>query len=409
MAKVNYDIALTHIITRKKQTIVAALGVTIGVAMYLFMNSMDSGFTRFSRDQIFNNNPHLKVFKDDEVSTVLTASTDEYMKVLVNPQITTLSKTLVNPNQLLAQVKKQEYITDAIAQVDLTLFYNRGKTQIKGNGRGVNMLEYGAMFNTEDYMVAGELRSLTDNLNGIIIGNGIAEKLNLNIGDDLNVSSSFGVSKVLKVVGIFSTGNSKTDEAQSYVNTSTAQQLMKESSSFLTTIYANTSDPDKSEIYSSKLSQQVPYSVEDWKTTNSDAVAQDKTRASMMTAISLVILCVAAFGIYNILSATISQKINDIAILKAIGFNGKDVVRIFVSEALIMGFLGTIVGLIFGASLIAIMSKVYVGGAIGFFPIGFELDLFLISSAMGIFITFCAGYFPARKAAQVDPVEIFRT
>ena len=68
---VNYDIAITHIVTRKKQTLVAALGVTIGVAIYLFMNSLSSGFSSFSRDNIFQTNAHIKVYKNDEISQPL--------------------------------------------------------------------------------------------------------------------------------------------------------------------------------------------------------------------------------------------------------------------------------------------------------------------------------------------------
>jgi lipoprotein-releasing system permease protein len=148
--------------------------------------------------------------------------------------------------------------------------------------------------------------------------------------------------------------------------------------------------------------------VEDWKTTNADVVSGDKTRAAMMGAISFSILIVAAFGIYNILSATIAQKINDIAILKAIGFSGKDVVKIFVMEALIMGLIGIIMGLFVGSGLIAVMSRVYMGGPVGYFPIHFEARLFRSSFLLGLVITLCAGYFPARNAARVDPVEIFR-
>ena len=63
---INIEIALTHIITRKKQTLVAALGVTIGVTVYFFMNSMDAGFSKFSTDEIFKNSPQIKIYKDDE-------------------------------------------------------------------------------------------------------------------------------------------------------------------------------------------------------------------------------------------------------------------------------------------------------------------------------------------------------
>ncbi|OYU80711.1 MAG: hypothetical protein CFE23_08305 [Flavobacterium sp. BFFFF1] len=397
---VNIEIALTHVITRKKQTIVAALGVTIGVGIYLFMNSLGSGFTSFSRNEIFKNNAHIKIYKDDELSVPITKNTTNTgITLIVNPQITTLSKKIINPEALLQQVKKQPYVTNALAQVNFDAFYNKGKAQIKGTGNGVVIADYNAMFNLGKYMVAGSINSLNGNNNGIIIGSGIAKKLCLGLNNSITVSSSFNVIKVMKIVGIFTTGNSMNDQQKSYVNIATAQQFLKEGPSYVSTIFINTPNPDNTESYVKKLQRLTHYTVEDWKTTNADV---------LMGAISFSILFVAAFGIYNILSATITQKINDIAILKATGFSSGDVVRVFVLEALIMGCIGTFFGLILGAILIAIMSKIYMGGPVGYFPISFELNLFAYSLMLGIFITVCAGYFPARRAARIDPVEIFR-
>jgi lipoprotein-releasing system permease protein len=404
---IDYDIALTHIITRKKQTLVAALGVTIGVAIYLFMNSLSAGFTKYSRDEIFKNNAHLKIFKDDEYCKPLNKDTST-LNIIVNPQITTTTKNIINPNDLLNKIKQQNFITNAIAQVDLTVFYNMGKTQIKGNSSGVNILEYNAMFNNEKYLVGGSLSALQSNLNGIIIGKGIAEKLSLKMNSNVTVSSSYGVVKVLRVVGIFESGNGFNDNSKSYINIATAQQFLKEGPAYITTIYANTLNADIADTYAQQLQPITNYKVEDWKTTNADLLAGDKTRNAMMGAISLSILFIAAFGIYNILSSTIVQKINDIAILKAIGFSGKDVIRIFVSEALIMGLIGTLFGLVFASVLITLMANIYMGGPVGYFPIYFKADLFIQSFILGMLLTLFAGYFPARKAANVDPVSILR-
>jgi lipoprotein-releasing system permease protein len=404
---IDYDIALTHVKTRKKQTLIASLGVTIGVAIYLFMNSISAGFTKYSRDEIFKNNAHLKVFKDDEYCKPLNKDTST-INIIVNPQITSTTKNIINPNELLNKIKQQNFITHAMAQVDLTVFYNMGKTQIKGSSSGVNILEYNAMFNNEKYMVGGSLSALQSNLNGIIIGKGIAEKLSLKMNSNVTVSSSYGVVKVLRVVGIFESGNGINDNSKSYINIATAQQFLKEGPAYITTIYANTLNADIADTYAQQLQPITNYKVEDWKTTNADLLAGDKTRNAMMGAISLSILFIAAFGIYNILSSTIVQKINDIAILKAIGFSGKDVIRIFVSEALIMGLIGTLFGLVFASVLITLMANIYMGGPVGYFPIYFKADLFIQSFILGMLLTLFAGYFPARKAANVDPVSILR-
>jgi lipoprotein-releasing system permease protein len=117
---------------------------------------------------------------------------------------------------------------------------------------------------------------------------------------------------------------------------------------------------------------------------------------------------VAGFGIYNILNMTVNQKINDIAILKAIGFRGNDVVKIFLTQAITVGMMGVVLGVVMALTMVYILQRVYIGGDIGYFPIHYEPMAFVRGILFGFGITFLAGYMPARKAAKVDPVSIFR-
>jgi lipoprotein-releasing system permease protein len=249
---------------------------------------------------------------------------------------------------------------------------------------------------------------LKANVNGIIIGSGIAEKMNLTVNDNLNISSSKGVNRTFKVIGIFKTNNSAIDKSKSYINLAAAQELLKEGNSYITDINVNIADPENAEEVAKKLSILTGYKAEGWKQANETFMAANKIRKIVITFVSFTILLVAAFGIYNILNMTVSQKINDIAILKAMGFKGKDVIRIFVTQAVSIGFMGVIGGVIMAIIVITILKRVYVGGDIGYFPIDYEPIKFVQGIAIGLFITFLAGYIPAKKAADVDPVSILR-
>ncbi|MDZ7936475.1 MAG: FtsX-like permease family protein [Emticicia sp.] len=94
--------------------------------------------------------------------------------------------------------------------------------------------------------------------------------------------------------------------------------------------------------------------------------------------------------------------------MKALGFSGKDIVRIFVTEAIVIGFIGIVVGLGLAVVLINLMSNMWVGGDIGFFPIRVFPKYFGIGVVFGLVVTFLAGYLPARKVAGLDPISIFR-
>ena len=404
---INRKIATTYFVSGRKMTTVAIVGVLLGISIFIFMNSLSAGFDRQSSESFFKTTAHIRIYKDDVLSAPLQQESENEI-LIVNPKVVPTKNTIDNPEEILALVKQHSDVIVAFPQVNTPVFYNNGKSQIAGTTIGFPPVEGNQLYKIENFMVQGAVQNLEMNRNGIIIGSGIADRMNLNTGDNLSITSSKGVNLNLTVVGIFQTNNSREDKTKSYVNLALAQQLLREGNTYITDINVNVTDPNKAPAIADELSTITGYKAEDWKAANAAYMAASKMRKIVITFISFTLLIVSCFGIYNILNMTVSQKINDIAILKAIGFNGKDVVRIFVFQALTIGMIGVVMGVGFAMILVNILSHVYIGGDIGNFPIGFEPLEFLKGILIGFFITFLAGYVPARKAAKVDPVSIFR-
>jgi lipoprotein-releasing system permease protein len=404
---INRKIATTYFISGRKMTTVAIVGVLLGISIFIFMNSLSAGFDRQSSESFFKTTAHIRIYKDDVLSSPLQQESENEI-LIVNPKVVPTKNTIDNPEEVLALVKQHSDVVVAFPQVNTPVFYNNGESQIAGTTIGFPPIEGNQLYKIENFMVQGAIQNLEMNRNGIIIGSGIADRMNLNTGDNLSITSSKGVNLNLSVVGIFQTNNSREDKTKSYVNLALAQQLLREGNTYITDINVNVTDPNKAPAIAEELSTITGYKAEDWKAANASYMAASKMRKIVITFISFTLLIVSCFGIYNILNMTVSQKINDIAILKAIGFNGKDVVRIFVYQALTIGMIGVVLGVGFAMILVNILSHVYIGGDIGNFPIGFEPLEFLKGILIGFFITFLAGYVPARKAAKVDPVSIFR-
>ena len=404
---INTDIARTYLFSGKKMTAVAVLGVLLGMSIYIFMNSLLVGFDKASDENIFKNTPHIRLYNDDVISKNLVSDTAaEYL--ISNPKVVPKVNTIINPNGIAEMVQQQKEVTVVTAQVNTSVFYNNGKTQVSGLSIGIKPDEADMMYSITSSMVEGKFETLKSDPNGIVIGIGIAEKMNLALGDNINLTSQKGVTKNLRVTGIFQSFNSTADDTKSYVNLYTAQQLLKENNVYVTDISVNVKDPHQAAAVAEKLSQLTGYKSEDWKESNESLMALSKMRFIMINFVSTAIMLIAGFGIYNILNMTVSQKINDIAILKAIGFKGKDVIRIFVTQALSIGLIGVVGGMLMALLMITLLKKVYIGGDIGYFPVDYELQKFIQGVVMGLVITFFAGYIPARKAAKVDPVSIFR-
>ena len=404
---ISLDIAKTYLFSNKKMTAVATLGVVLGMSIYIFMNSMLVGFDKSSSASIFKTTPHIRIYNDDIISKPLIQDTKEKY-IITNPKIVPKTNTLINPKVIIETLSKLSEVTVVTPQVATSVFFNNGKSQIAGSAIGIKPEEANIMFDIKSYMVEGNFDVLKSNSNGIIIGSGIAEKMSLGIGDNVSITSSKSVTKNLKIIRIFKTNNSKVDKTTSYVNIASAQQFLKEGTSYVTDINVNILNPENAEKTATTISNLTGYKAEGWKEANATFMAANKMRKIIITFVSFTILIVAGFGIYNILNMTITQKINDIAILKAMGFKGKDVIRIFVTQAISIGVAGVLGGMLIATVLISILKNVYVGGDIGYFPIDYEPLKYLQGVIVGLFITFFAGYIPAKKAAKVDPVSIFR-
>ncbi len=404
---INTQIAKTYIITNKKLTGVAVAGVVLGMSIYIFMNSMLLGFDKASSKSIFKTTPHIRVYMDDEISKPLVSSNGKQM-LLVNPKIVPAKNTIINPGLVISTIQKMEEVEIVTSQVNANIFYNSGKSQITGLCSGINPEDADRMYAISSTIVEGSLGALKGNPNGILIGSGVSEKMSLRENDYVNITSSKGVNKAFKIVGIFKTNNSVIDKTKSYVNVLASQQLLKEGNVYVTDINVNIKNPDDAEKIAMQISASTGYKAEGWRQANESLMAAQRMRKIIITFVSTTILLVAGFGIYNILNMTITQKINDIAILKAMGFKGNDVVRIFVTQAVTVGVMGVIGGMIMATVIITLLQHVYVGGDIGYFPITYEVTKYIQGVVVGMVITFFAGYIPAKKAANIDPVEIFR-
>lgn len=120
----------------------------------------------------------------------------------------------------------------------------------------------------------------------------------------------------------------------------------------------------------------------------------------------------AGFGIYNILNMLIYEKMNDIAILKATGFSGYGVKIIFISQALIIGIVGGVLGLLVGFGVSVLIDnapfETEALPTIKTFPVVYDPLYYIIEIVFALLATFLAGYLPASKAENIDPVDIIR-
>lgn len=412
--RVILSIAKTHLLGKFRQTLIAALGVTFGIGSYITLVSFMTGLNQMLDDLILNQTPHVHIY--NEIEPTKNQPVTLYEELVrsfnvvrsVKPKLT--QKKIHNAQPLMNFLNNDQRIRGAIPQVKTQVFYIAGPIELGGNLSGVEILKEEELFNLGDYIVQGSARDLHNTSNGIILGAGLADKLSLSVGDRVQVTTVKGDIFPLKIVGIYQSGIIEIDNVQSFSNLRTVQQILGEPESYITDINIKLHDIEEAVPVAKFIEEQYDLTAIDVKTANAQFETGTTVRNLITYAVSVTLLIVAGFGIYNILNMLIYEKMNDIAILKATGFSGRDVQLIFMSQALIIGFLGGIFGLLLGYGLSVVISKTPFDTealpTVETYPVNFDFAFYIMGISFAMLFTFLAGYLPSLKAKKIDPVRI---
>ncbi len=414
--KIILDISKTFLLSRIKQSGIAALGVTFGIGTFVILVSFMTGLNGLLDGLILNRTPHIHIYNEVKRSEVqpidLVSRFRNGLNVVHSVKPKKNQIRIHNALPLIEALKSDERVKGVTPQVSAKVFYLSGSTELNGLVNGINIENEIRLFNFDDYIVKGSPQDLLKNKNGILLGAGVAAKMLLSVGDRVQVSTVSGGVVPLKIVGIFQSGLADLDNIQSYVNLKMAQQLIGENTNYISDINVKLWDMENAVSMAAAISKQHDLTALDVKTANAQFETGTAIRNLITYAVSITLLIVAGFGIYNILNMFIYEKMNDIAILKATGFSGLDVKLIFISQALIIGVLGGLLGLALGFGISVLIShapfETEALPTIKTYPVNFEPAFYVIGMVFAIASTFLAGYLPARKAEHIDPVEIIR-
>lgn len=416
-SSVNFEIAKTHLLAKPRQTFVAMLGVTFGIGMYILMISFMTGFNEYLEDSMLSSTPDLRIYNDiktdfshsilDEIS-----DTTKVLNVIHHPKPKDITPNVRNSQNIIQDISKDPRVLAVSPQLSTQVFYNSGPVQINGTLNGVNILDEAKLTALKDKMKTGRIENLLTTDNGILLGHGLANKLNVKMGDLVTLATPNGTAMRYRVVGTFQFGIGSLDLVRSYVSLSNVQQLLGKDNQYVTSINIKLKDINQATPMVKELETRYGYKVDDWQTANASAMVSINIRNVMTIVVSFTLLVVAGFGIYNIMNMTIQNKLKDIAILKAQGFSGQDVRQIFLTESVTIGVIGAIMGLALGYLMsYGVWSLPFPKNefiSITRFPVTFHWYHYAFGVVFGIITTFIAGLMPSVKASRIDPVAILR-
>jgi lipoprotein-releasing system permease protein len=264
--------------------------------------------------------------------------------------------------------------------------------------------------NLATHMKQGTLKSLYRSSNAILLGDRLASKIGARVNSNMTLASAEGATMSATVVGTFHSGFRVTDETTGYVLLKTAQILEKQTG-IVNEIRVRTSDPMQARLISERIGEQTGYKSISWQEAQEDLLSAITLRNVLMYTIVGAILLVASFGTYNIISTITHEKTRDIAILKSLGFRDQTIRAIFILEALLVGFVGAALGWALGYLLTRGLASLEFKTPFSDYnhlPVLYSAKHYMLATGVALFSSLIAGYFPARAAARLHPVDIIR-
>ncbi len=259
---------------------------------------------------------------------------------------------------------------------------------------------------------------------GIVLGIELAARLGVATNHYVTLISPTGQltpvgrvpkSLLFRVTALFKSGMYEYDNTLAYIHIRDAQRLLAIGDT-ATGVEVRVEDIYKAGTIARKVQKRLgyPFWVRDWMQMNHNLFSALKLEKVVMFIILTLIILVAAFNIVSSLIMMVMEKTKDIAILKAMGATSAHIRRIFVYEGLLIGFVGTILGLIGGFSLCGLLKRyqfielprdVYY---ISTLPVRMEIVDVVLTACAAIAICFLATFYPSRQAAKLQPAEALR-
>jgi lipoprotein-releasing system permease protein len=415
-ARLIVQVAWALMMARWRQTLVAAIGVTFSIAMFIVLLSFMNGLNDLLDGLMMNRTAHVRLYNEvrpsDEQPINRAAKYAEHHNFIRSVKPRNELQRLHNSGIIISTLKTDDRVMGVAPKVTAQVFFNVGTTDITGVVNGIDVEAEARLFVFNDYIVSGNSMDVMHTQNSIILGIGAARRMMAEVGDMVQVTTSRGDRLQLKVVGYFQSGIQEVDAMQSYASIATVQKLLGENSSYITDIQVKLKDVNLSVPVAQEYARMFDVDVVDFFTANAIFETGSSVRTLISYAVGITLLVVAGFGIYNILNMMIYEKMDSIAILKATGFSGRDVNSIFIAIALSIGIFGAALGMLFGLGLTALIDQIPFNTTalptIKTYPINYDPMFYLIGTVFALVTTYFAGYLPARKASKVDPVDIIR-
>ena len=385
---INFKIASRFMKSNKAQTTLISLGIALGVAVQIFLGLLINNLN----DNLLN-----KTIGSSSQITITSQNKED--------------KIIKDYGNIVEDIKSNEgnAITDLLTILDTPALVNNGDSNESILVRGLNYSEDNDIYNIKNKITEGEFPT---NNGDVLIGTGVSNSLNLNIGDEFTLITSNNNETLVKVSGIVDMQVKALNDSWVLTSLESAQNLFNQDNS-ITTIEMKI-DMDKifdADTIAANISTYIPenLNITNWKEDNGSLLDALSGQKSSSLTIQVFIIISVTMSIAGVLAISVLQKSKQIGILKAMGIKNKAAASIFLLQGLIFGVIGTTIGTALGITLFKIFNIVVkTSDGSPLVPGNMYFGFIAISALLSIASSIIAAGVAARKSLKLDPMDIIR-
>ena len=385
---IEFFIAKKHILERKRQSIIAVLGVAIGVTVLTVSIGIANGLDKNMVSSILSISSHIVATKDGE-------AIDDY-------------------RELQTQIESIKGVKGVVPQIS-----TQGILKYKGifgsyvSGVKINGLDFDdakTAMNLDEKIVAGtmDIKKPTE----FLIGKELFNQLGAKLGDKITVVSADNREMHLTIVGVFQSGYYEYDTTMIIVPLR-AVQILSYTGNMVTSLEVFLDDVYSANKLSGEIQMKTNLSTRTWGDLNRNLLAALSLEKTVMILVFSLIVIIAGFVVWVILNMLVKEKTRDIGIMRSMGFSSKNIMRIFMLEGLFLGSFGIIVGLVTSGGILWYVKDNTINQITNIYylnkiPVEITSKEVLVIVGANIVIIFLSSIFPAYRAAKLQVVEALK-
>jgi len=393
-------------------SLISMLGMALGVMALIVVLAVMNGFKQSATTRILGVVPHLIISNKNGIDQ------NCLQDFAVNKAITCIGNL---PEQLINQII-------SIAPYGMTqgmLTYNSKMQALELVG--INPKFEANVSNLLGQIIAGDINDIASGSFNLILGEYLAQHLEVNIGDNLlliipETSKTGALNPKLHTVtvqAIFATGLDL-DASTGYIHVDDLAYLTNLKANFIPALRIKLQDFSKATTINKAMRSHLPndFKISDWTATRGSLFAAMHMEKVMISLLLSLVIIVAAFNIVAGLSMLVNTKVADIAILRTMGASAKQIMAIFMIQGAVQAIIGISLGVILALLLIPNISVI--GNLLSSLNVGVDayfinklptdlkyIDVITISTC-ALLLSLVAAFYPAYKASKLDPAALLR-